>query len=197
MTGQLFVIVGPSGAGKDTLLQLAVAADPGLHWARRVITRPETGRAETGGAETGGAETGGAGTGEAEPFQGVTTAAFQARLAAGDFALDWQAHGLSYAVPKSEFAPLDAGRDVLLNGSRGALLQVQARFPALHVIRITAPAAVLAGRLALRGRESRAEIELRLLRAEFALPDGISDREVVNDATPEIGLARLFQALRG
>lgn len=187
MTGQLFVIVGPSGAGKDTLLQLAVAADPGFHWARRVITRPETKSAEMGGARTD----------EAEPFQGVTAVVFQARLAAGDFALDWQAHGLCYAVPKSELAPMDAGRDVLLNGSRGALLRAQARFPALKVIQITAPATVLAGRLAHRGRESRAEIELRLLRAVFALPDGIVAREVVNDASPEIGLARLFQALRG
>ena len=56
MAGRLFLVVGPSGAGKDTLLAGAVAADPRLHWARRVITRPET----AGG----------------EPFEGVTEAVF-------------------------------------------------------------------------------------------------------------------------
>ena len=40
MTGRLFVVVGASGAGKDTLIAGALAADPRLHWARRVITRP-------------------------------------------------------------------------------------------------------------------------------------------------------------
>ena len=58
---RLFFVVGPSGAGKDTLLSGAIAADPALHWARRVITRPES----AGG----------------EPFEGVTEAEFAMRLA--------------------------------------------------------------------------------------------------------------------
>ena len=40
MSGRLFAIVGPSGAGKDTLIQGALAARPGLSVVRRVITRP-------------------------------------------------------------------------------------------------------------------------------------------------------------
>ena len=86
MTGRLFVVVGASGAGKDTLLAGAVKADPTLYWARRVITRPEV----SGG----------------EPFEGVDRASFDARRAAGEFALNWEAHGLSYGVPKAELAPL-------------------------------------------------------------------------------------------
>lgn len=176
MTGRLFLVVGPSGAGKDTLLAGAVAQGPHLHWARRVITRPET----SGG----------------EPFVGVDSAEFAARLAAGEFALHWQAHDLRYGVPRAELAGLTQGRDVLLNGSRGALAAARAAFPDLIVLHVTAPIPILAARLAARGRETAAEIESRLARADLGLPAGIPCREVVNDDTPATGIARLFQALR-
>lgn len=176
MMGRLFLVVGPSGVGKDTLLAGAKAAGPALHWARRVITRPAT----AGG----------------EPFEAATDAQFQTRLAAGDFALHWQAHGLSYGVPKSELAPLDQGRTVLLNGSRGALDQALALYPGLTVIRVSAPSALLADRLMARGRESRADIEARLNRAAYDLPAGLAVVDIVNDASPETGIARLLQAVR-
>lgn len=171
---RLFLVVGPSGAGKDTLLSGAIAADPRLHWARRVITRPET----AGG----------------EPFEGVEEAEFATRLARGDFALHWDAHGLRYGVP---LAQLPQGRDVILNGSRAAIAQVRAAFPALRVIHITAPLSVLANRLAARGRESRSDIEARLGRADLSLQKGLPVIEIINDASPEAGVERLLQALKG
>jgi phosphonate metabolism protein PhnN/1,5-bisphosphokinase (PRPP-forming) len=175
--GKLFFVVGPSGAGKDTLLAGALAADPSLHWAQRVISRPQTG--------------------QGEPFEPCTEAQFQARLAAGEFALHWQAHGLFYGVPHAQLAPLAAGQTVLLNGSRGAIAQARAAFPQMQILLITAPAALLAQRLAARGRESRADIEARLARADLGLPEGVPYLEVSNDGAPEIGIARLLQAIRG
>jgi ribose 1,5-bisphosphokinase len=171
---RLFVVVGPSGAGKDTLLAGAIAADPRLHWARRVITRPTS----AGG----------------EPFDGVTNDEFAKRLGRGDFALHWDAHGLRYGVPHSE---LPQGRDVLLNGSRGAIAQALAAFPTLRIIHITAPIPVLAERLAKRGRETHAQIEARLARMPDALPDGAPVIEIINDASLATGIKRLLQALRG
>ena len=176
MNGRVFLVVGPSGAGKDTLLAGAAAADPRLHWARRVITRDSA----AGG----------------EPFEGVTESVFQARLQAGEFALHWQAHGLRYGVPFAELNAMAAGRDVLINGSRGALPAALKAFPALRVIQISAPIEVLADRLAARGRESHADIIARLQRASYALPEGIPVIEISNDATPEKGIARLLYALR-
>lgn len=177
MTGRLFLMVGPSGAGKDTLLSRAVAANPRLSWARRVITRPED-------AET-------------EPFESVTEPEFLNRLQQGAFALHWQAHGLHYGVPRMALAPLQDGRDVLVNGSRGAISTARAAYPDLIILHITAPVPVLAARLAVRGRESQAEIEARLARADLGLPAGVPCIEIVNDASPDDGVARLLQALRG
>ncbi len=169
----LFAIVGPSGAGKDTLLAGALAARPDLVLVRRVITRPT----EAGGEE----------------FDGVTEAEFARRMAAGAFALHWQAHGLSYGIPAAQ---IDPGRTVLFNGSRAALPAAQARFPALVVVLVTAPVAVLAARLAARGRETAADIAARLERAGFDLPAGLDVRQVINDGTPAEGVARLLAALQ-
>lgn len=176
-TGRLFYVVGPSGAGKDTLLAGAVAANPRLIWARRSITRPES----AGG----------------EPFEGVLDDEFQRRLDAGEFALHWDAHGLRYGVMHAALAPLAGGRDVVLNGSRGAIAQAQAAFPSLQVLLITAPNDVLAARLAARGRESKADITARLARANFELPRGVFACEVINDSDLETGVSRLLQAIKG
>ncbi|MES2666933.1 MAG: phosphonate metabolism protein/1,5-bisphosphokinase (PRPP-forming) PhnN [Pseudomonadota bacterium] len=175
MTGRLFVVVGPSGVGKDTLLAGATRADPALHWARRVITRPSA-------------------AGD-EPFEGVSRPEFSARLAAGAFALHWEAHGLSYAVPATELAPMAHGRTVLLNGSRAALAGALAAFPDLTVIRVSAPPAVLADRLAQRGRESRDEIAARLNRAGHDLPGTARVIDLHNSGTPAEGIAALLQVL--
>lgn len=176
MTGRLYMIVGPSGVGKDTLLAGAVAADPNLHWARRVITRPSV----AGG----------------EPYEGVTQVEFDARRNTGAFALHWPAHGLNYGVPIAELAPLQQGKTVLVNGSRAALGAVALVFPDLRVIRVSAPSSVLADRLAQRGRESREEIQARLDRASYDLPAGLQVIDLHNDTSLEEGIARLLQAVR-
>jgi len=174
MNGRLFAVVGPSGAGKDTLLA-GVCGPDGPHWVRRVITRPEA----AGG----------------EPFEGVTEAAFRAREEAGEFALVWRAHGLAYGIPQAGLAPLAQGRDVVFNGSRGALARAAARFAGLRVIHVTAPAPVLAQRLAARGREGAEAVAARLARDVAPFPPGLPVIEVVNDGTPAEGIARLRAAL--
>lgn len=170
---RLIAVVGPSGAGKDTLMAMACAARPNLCAARRVITRPS----EAGG----------------EDFEGVTEQEFARRRDAGDFALHWRAHGLGYGIPQDQLRGADL---VLFNASRAALPQALAQFPALTVLLVTAPAGVLAARLAGRGRETADDQARRLQRAAFAMPEGVAFREIVNDGTPAQGLARFLAALQ-
>lgn len=176
MSGRVFAVVGPSGAGKDTLLAGAVAATRALHWARRVITRPQV-------------------AGD-EPFEGVSPQEFDFLSQAEAFALEWPAHGLRYGIRKTEFSGLGQGTDVVFNGSRAALPLALERFPNLMVLRISAPSKVLAERLAARGRETMAEIEARLARASYEVPEGLPVIDIANDATPEVGIARLLAALQ-
>lgn len=173
----LYAIVGPSGAGKDTLMEAARVRDPRVYLVRRVITRP----AEAGG----------------EDFESVTEAEFARRLAAGDFALHWQAHGLSYGIPANVRAVLGEGRPVLFNGSRAALAEAVRVFPQLKVIHVTARPDVLRRRLLERGRESPEEIEERLERVPFTVPDGIEMYELDNSGELETALDGLLRILDG
>jgi len=153
MSGRMIAIVGPSGVGKDSVMRGIAAAAPRLHLVRRVITRP-TDR-------------------DSEDFDSVDPATFTARQAAGDFALSWSAHGLCYGIPAQVDAALGRGDDLLVNLSRGVLDQAAARFVALTVIALTAEPAVLAQRLAARGREDAAGIAARLARSDARLPASV------------------------
>jgi ribose 1,5-bisphosphokinase len=158
--GMLVLVVGPSGAGKDTLLGVARAAlahDQRVRFVRRIITRPT----EAGG----------------EDHEAVSEAAFAAR----SFALQWQAHGLHYGIPADITEDLTRGRAVVANVSRSVIVEAAERYPT-RVIEITAPPDVLAQRLAARGRESEDDVAKRLSRTVL-IPDHISIETIVNDRT--------------
>ncbi len=172
-TGRLVAVVGPSGAGKDALIDAALSQRPDLLRVRRVITRP----ADAGG----------------EDHEAVDEAEFAERLARGDFAFHWQAHGLAYGIPRAALAPLNEGRLVIFNGSRAALAAAQTHDPSLAVVMITADDETLARRLAARGRERRDEIAARLARGRFPAPPGA--HIVENDADLTTGVARFLAVL--
>ncbi|MFT8245243.1 phosphonate metabolism protein/1,5-bisphosphokinase (PRPP-forming) PhnN [Roseomonas sp. BN140053] len=175
--GCLVAVVGPSGAGKDTLLSAArdaLAGDPRFLFLRRCITRP----AEAGGEE----------------HQPLSREAFLAAREAGQFALWWEAHGLFYGIPRAMEAELAAGRVTVANLSRRVLAEAATRLP-LHVLDITAPPDLLAARLRGRGREDAADIARRLAR-EAPLPAGLPVTRVLNNGSPAEGAARVLAALR-
>jgi phosphonate metabolism protein PhnN/1,5-bisphosphokinase (PRPP-forming) len=168
----LVLVVGPSGAGKDTLLNAArraLAGDARFRFVRRVITRP----ADPAG----------------EDHEPVTDADFAAR----DFALQWQAHGLRYGIPADVAHDAASGVVMVANVSRGVIDEAATRFP-VRVIEVTAPPRILAERLAARGRETAADIAARLART-VPLPYNVVVETVFNDASPEIGAERFLAAL--
>ena len=136
-TGTVVAVVGPSGAGKDTLLALAAAAlagEPGFHFPRRLVTRPPN---------------------PAEDHDCLSAEGFEAGVATEAYALHWRAHGLGYAVPRAAADALASGQVVVCNLSRRAVADARAAFGRVRTVLVTAPDAVLAARIAARGREGR------------------------------------------
>jgi phosphonate metabolism protein PhnN/1,5-bisphosphokinase (PRPP-forming) len=168
----LVLVVGPSGAGKDTLLEAArqaLAGDARFRFVRRVITRP----ADAGG----------------EAHEAVTEEEFGRR----SFALQWQAHGLRYGLPADVVDDVARGIVVVANVSRTVVAEAERRF-AIRVIEATAPPAVLAARLSARGRESTADVAARLARS-IAVSNGVAVETVMNDGTLEDGVRKFLAAL--
>ncbi|GAA0592749.1 phosphonate metabolism protein/1,5-bisphosphokinase (PRPP-forming) PhnN [Caenispirillum bisanense] len=146
--GRLVYILGPSGAGKDTLIDLARAALDGgapVVFAHRYITRP----ANAGG----------------EAHVALTAAEFDLRARHGLFALTWDSHGLRYGIGREIDLWLDAGLTVVVNGSRGHLPQAAERYPDMVPVVIRVGLDELRRRLIARGRETPEQILERLARA--------------------------------
>ncbi len=145
--GRLVLVVGPSGAGKDTLLGLAQTAclnNANVVFPRRVVTR------------------------EASSFEDneqTSLEAFRQARMRGDFAVDWEAHGHCYALSRAIDDELRAGRTVVANVSRTVVDAMRRAYVDVVVVSITAPPDILAERLAARARSSDGRIENRLRRA--------------------------------
>ena len=172
----LVLVVGPSGAGKDTLIAAAsqtLGESGRFRFVRRVVTRPAAD--------------------DDEPHEPVTEDEFTRRAGAGAFALEWRAHGLRYGIPASIAADLATGCIVICNISRAVVADAAQRFP-VHVIEITAPPAVLAQRLAARAREDAADIARRLSRG-IALAVPVPRDTIENAGSVEEGTARFLAVL--
>lgn len=176
--GRLVYLMGPSGAGKDSLIDAARAtlAAHNVAIARRVITRS----AEAKG----------------EDAIGVSSERFEQMCAEGDFALHWRANGLAYGIPVQIDSWLQQGRTVLVNGSRAHLAEARQRYPDLLAVLLTVDPQVLRQRLLARGRESLEDIERRLARSQqLVLPD--QDVCLLDNSTYlDDAVARLLDLLR-
>lgn len=145
--GRLVLVVGPSGAGKDTLLRLAQTAcidDPDIVFPRRIVTRASSAD---------------------EDNIAVNEDEFRRARDHGDFAVHWEAHGHAYALPTEINDDIRAGRAVVVNVSRTVIAALRQAYANVVVVAITAPPDVLAQRLAARARHSDGNITDRLARS--------------------------------
>jgi len=144
--GALVYVMGPSGAGKDSLLRFARARLAGtpVMFAHRYATRPAS-----------------AGDENEVP---LLPAEFDRRLAAGLFAFHWPAHGVRYALGAEVEAWRARGLAVVVSGSRAHFNAGGSALPGIVPVVVTATPAVLAGRLAGRAREDAAAVAARLER---------------------------------
>jgi ribose 1,5-bisphosphokinase len=176
--GRVVLVVGPSGAGKDTLIGLARAAcagDANIIFPRRVVTR------------------------EATAFEDNAQMSFEAFRQArenGEFAVHWEAHGHGYALPRAIDDELRARRTVVANVSRTVIEAMRRAYAEIVVVSITAPAEILGQRLAARARGSDGEIAGRLGRAvdnAAAAPDVT----ISNVGSAEHHARELLRIIRG
>ena len=80
--------------------------------------------------------------------------------------------------------------------SRSVIDDANARHQPVHVIYVTAPKSQLAKRLALRGRETEAEILERLNRAGELEVSGKNVTVITNDQDIETGISKTITALK-
>ena len=181
--GRLVYLMGPSGSGKDSLID---AARDSLAQLDCVITR----RVITRSAESVG-----------EAARGVSIEEFGELRRQGGFALSWSANGLEYGIPVQIDQWLAEGRHVLVNGSRAYLPLARRRYPRLLPILLTVSPDVLRKRLERRGRESVEEIDARLARNTLFAPGERAVREdgvflLDNSSDLSSTVARLMELLR-
>ncbi|MGX1317515.1 ribose 1,5-bisphosphokinase [Bradyrhizobium sp. USDA 377] len=175
--GRLVLVVGPSGAGKDTLLRLAQAAcsdDHDIVFPRRVVTRASSAD---------------------EDNIAVSPDEFRRAREHGDFAVHWDAHGHSYALPLEINDDIRAGRAVVANVSRTVIGALRQSYANVVVLAITAPPDVLAQRLAARARQSDGNIAERLSRSVDSASAN-ADVTILNAGSAEYHSRQLVRVIR-
>jgi len=175
--GRLVLVVGPSGAGKDTLIARARAAcrgDATVVFPARVVTRPPS---------------------IFEDNEFMPPSAFEQAAANGAFAIWWNAHGHMYGIPLAVDFDIEAGRTVVCNVSRSVVGAVRERYANVVTVLVTAPREVLEPRLAARARASDASVAHRMSRVELA--DGKLRPDVIinNVGEPETGARKLVDTV--
>lgn len=176
--GRLVLVVGPSGAGKDTLLGLARAAtadDANVVFPRRIITREAS---------------------ISEDNEHVSPGTFREAMNRGEFAMHWEAHGNCYALSRAIDDDIRAGRTVVANVSRTVIEAMRLAYADVTVVSITAPPNVLADRIAMRARSSDGRLEARLSRTveDAAIAPDVT---IVNTGGAEYHSRQLVRAVKG
>ena len=179
--GRLIYVAGPSGAGKDTLLEYArerIPAHAPVAFAHCYITRRTWSKLDN--------------------HVPLTPSEFFLRSRAGLFAMQWHANGHSYGIGVEINRWLSEGFQVIVNGSRGYVPEARRIYPDMHLVWVSASIGVLTARLSQRARETAAEIARRIERAiELELPCHPPDLRLQNDNAPNEAGDQLLEFIVG
>ena len=160
----LFVVSGPSGTGKSSILEMFLSEDGQTRFSVSYTTRAKRGREVDG-----------------RDYRFVDAAKFQAMVGEGEF-LEWEnVHGYFYGTPRTEvLQPLSEGIDVMLDIDVKGALTVKAEWPEAVLIFIDTPSPdELVRRLSARGEKEIAK-RMRRVREEVA-KKGLFTYVIIND----------------
>ncbi len=152
--GLLFIICGPSGAGKGTIYNEVIARRPGIKKSISVTTRdPRPGEEE------------------GVHYYFRTLEHYQQMIAAGEFLETAQVYNNCYGTPKEPvFRMLANGDDVMFEIDTVGAKQIKKRYPeAIGIFVMTPSFEILEERLRGRGTESEDSVVRRLSQAKSEL----------------------------
>ena len=177
----MFVVTGPSGAGKGTLIQLVLPRFPELALAVSATTREQRPGEEDG-----------------RHYWFLDRSEFDRRVEAGDFLEYVDFVGNRYGTLRSEIDRLRAaGKAPLLELETEGAKRVKRRVDGAVTVFVTAPVDELERRLRDRATESSGVIEDRMGKAREQLAEaGDFDHVVENDDVSRAA-GELVQIVRG
>ena len=167
--GALVLVVGPSGAGKDTLIAHArdrLVEDKRFVFVQRIITRPS--EPLTSGGEV---------------HEAMTEKQFLDARARGELAFSWHSHGLHYGIQNTIVEYIADGRVVVANVSRTVIPAAGEIAARRLVVNVTARPEFLAARLEMRGRETNEQIASRVTRSVDIELAGAAFAEIRNEGS--------------
>lgn len=192
--GWFVAIVGPSGAGKDTIMNAVhevLKNNPEFLFVRRIITRKAGINSFNDHDETS------QNIGNEDNI-GVSLEKFFELSQKASFSLQWFAHGIHYALPIGIVDEVHKGKIVIANVSRAELEHAKELFGKVYVIEINAPIEILKERLLGRKREKITDIEERLKRANIPihLPEGAKYCYIDNSGNVKSAVDKMLSVLQ-
>jgi ribose 1,5-bisphosphokinase len=175
MSGAWVFVCGPSGSGKDSVIEFARQAlgnRQDIVFARRMVTRA----AQPGS--------------DHDP---VTDLALAELRQLGGLCWHWQAHGFAYGIARHYAGAVQAGSLVVINGARAHVNSLP-RSPQVRVVQISADPDRLAARLAQRGRDTASAVAERLTRNAY-FTGMQADRVIANNGELAIAGGQLADYL--
>jgi guanylate kinase len=170
-TGHLFIVSGPSGTGKTTVLSAIREKRPQLRYSISYTTRPLRG-GERDGVE----------------YHFITESTFRKKMEDGEFAEWAEVHGHLYGTSATYIErSLADGHTVLLDIDVQGAKKIATQFPKAISVFIMPPSTKeLERRLAKRGTDSPEAVERRLKNAKAEMAEAhLYDHVIVNDHLPE------------
>ena len=148
-SGTLFLVIGNSGSGKDSIISGAIKKYPTdlkeIYLTKRCITRPPS---------------------EFDDNYTITEEKFKEMDTQGKFALKWHIYHLDYGVPIEIDDWLKNGHPVIVNVSRTIVDEARELYDNLKVVFIEVPFEITMQRVKNRGREKGELLDERLERAK-------------------------------